>query len=47
MDKFLKICKILKEFGNCAAGIVGYESPARPFKPLRKVVKKTNILKKI
>ena len=44
MDKkYLKICKILKEFGNCAAGITGtYESPARPWK-----VTKVTIVKKI
>ena len=32
MDKFKLVSMILKEFGNCSAGIAAYESPARPFK---------------
>ena len=48
MDKFLKICKILREFTNSAAGISAYESPARPWKTIqKKKVEKKNLLRKI
>ena len=36
MNKFQKICKILKEFANVSAGISAYESPARPWKVTKK-----------
>jgi len=36
MDKFLMVSKILREFGNCAAGLNAYETPARPFKDNKK-----------
>ena len=44
MDKkYLQVCKILNEFGNCSAGITGaYETPARPWN-----VTKVTIVKKV
>jgi len=31
-NKYQLVSNVIKEFGNCAAGLTAYESPARPFK---------------
>jgi len=43
-QKYIEVCKILSEFGNCAAGITGtYETPARPFKVTKVVIVKKDL----
>ena len=39
MNKFFKVSQLLNEMGNCAAGLTGYESPARPFKKMKHIKK--------
>jgi len=39
MNKFKLVSQIINEFGNCAAGLTAYESPARPFKNFHYVKK--------
>ena len=39
MSKFKLVSQIINEFGNCAAGLTAYESPARPFKNSQNIKK--------